>query len=343
MSRASNETHPPDPLFGRLDLMKEDPAVFAVHGPGPSVHDFITGVPGSFEKTMLSLGEALEGGKPVQARCLLNSRNLPHLKETAEILLELGVSRICLVFPGTGKEGDLPPRYSECLSRLTEVFELALNSAGGELLSLENFPPCLMKGREFLMEEFTSPGMDAAETDDLTKLPGCADCIYDFACKGFASSYASRIGTEEFVPVENRDSSARLRRMKVTLFNKRHPCLEPVRFVKRRYGGNILSEDAVIALTWRGRHLLSRLDGTRQLEKLQEEFGSEGMDFIVSLFRRKVLWLLSHPSPPLLHIRELMETIEAELDTEPSGKPAGGAFEIPLFRPWPEKYQITFA
>jgi|GEM_PF-6324202 len=320
--------------------------VFSIHGPDSTIHDSITGIPGSFDGAMLDLRNALELDEEIRAKIVLSPLNLVHLVEMTEMLLERGVSRLHLAFPtapGGAAEikSALIPRYGDCLSRMEDVFESALSSDSRELITLENFPPCFFRGRESTLDEFTSS--EIVSIGERTKAPGCARCLYFFTCRGFDRSYSERFGTNEFIPVETQNLNIPFKKFNVTLFKNRYPCLEPVSFVSRPYGGNIVLRDLVIPLTERGRRFLMQMDGTTALGDLLPEPGFEEKEFLVSLFRRRALWLLSSPSPPLRHVRELMEIIEKQSPSaSPEAKPEE-RFELPLFQPWPEKYNITLA
>ncbi|MFH0800962.1 MAG: hypothetical protein V2A78_01050 [bacterium] len=328
--------------------MTVTPFVFSIHGPDNSIHDSITGIPGSFDETMHDLRNALELGVEIRAKIVLSPLNLAHMVEMTEMLLECGVSHLHLAFPmapggAVENKSALIPRYGDCLSRMDDVFERAISSGSRELISLKNFPPCFFRGQEAILDEFISSEIVSIGevVEEKINAPGCARCLYFFTCRGFDRSYAERFGTNEFIPVETQNLNIPFKKFNVTLFKNRYPCLEPVRFLIRPYGGNIVLRDLVIPLTERGRRFLMQMDGTTALGDLLPEPGFEEMEFLVSLFRRRALWLLSSPSPPLRHVRELMEIIEKQSPFASPETKSEERFEFPLFQPWPEKYNIT--
>ena len=90
----TNGTVTPAGGYASLDF---DEVQFSVDGLEAG-HDFLRG-PGNFERTMLSMGEALSAGTDVSVATVLHGRNLGEVEELGRLLEEKGVFSWTLEFP----------------------------------------------------------------------------------------------------------------------------------------------------------------------------------------------------------------------------------------------------
>ncbi|MFH0832882.1 MAG: radical SAM protein [Candidatus Aenigmatarchaeota archaeon] len=110
---------------------------FQIHlfGHTAETHDSITGVPGSFEQTLQGIRNLTELDKRVFVNVIINRMNYKFLKETVDLLIDLGVSEVIftvadMTFKTEKKEflvlRDFIPRYSDVASKLDNVNEYVL-------------------------------------------------------------------------------------------------------------------------------------------------------------------------------------------------------------------------
>lgn len=71
-------------------------AQVSIEGPNSSVHDGITGVPGSFEKTLEGISLLKNAGIPVHTNTTISQGNCVHLDEIVSLVSRLGLKRLSM-------------------------------------------------------------------------------------------------------------------------------------------------------------------------------------------------------------------------------------------------------
>ncbi|MDP8236843.1 MAG: radical SAM protein [Candidatus Erginobacter occultus] len=140
-----------DAFCRRLAESGLNDVLFSLHGPGPEIHDRLTGTEGSFAKTSRALENAAGLGFRLRSNTVVTGVNLQCLEETADLLHRRGVSRANFILFNPVVEarnagGEIAVRYREAAGPLRRLIEK--QEAGFERLTIRYFPLCLLAGLE---------------------------------------------------------------------------------------------------------------------------------------------------------------------------------------------------
>ncbi|MCL5773673.1 MAG: hypothetical protein M1536_04765, partial [Firmicutes bacterium] len=268
----------------------------------------------------------------------------------------------------SGNVDTVMPCYEEAAPYLIESFKLIEKKFQKRawVTSVQDVPFCFLKGMERYIHEINyaettticssqqnesieqemKPGGDAFYLENeiehrlqkKTKLPSCRECIYFLPCEGVQKEYIEHYGANEFVPVTSHDSSVKIKENLLTFEGSLVPVIDTLcRFNGRDFGGFLIKNEILIAVTKRGRQALRLLTGEYTLSEISELFGSGILPFIVSLKERGVLKLRNTKTIPQGSMRNLLNQITMKSLTGSIGE----AFELPLYIPWHESYQVT--
>ncbi len=135
----------------RLAASGLNDVLVSLHGPGPEIHDRLTGTGGSFEKVRRALENAAGLGLRLRSNTVVTGINLQCLEETAALLRERGVSRANFILFNPVVEArnageEIAVRYREAAAPLRRL--IARHAAGFERLTIRYFPLCLLPGLE---------------------------------------------------------------------------------------------------------------------------------------------------------------------------------------------------
>jgi radical SAM protein with 4Fe4S-binding SPASM domain len=134
-----------DGLAARLKSAGLASAQVSLEGPTAEVHDGLTGVPGSFERTQAGLAALRDAGVHVHTNTTINALNAPHLPALVRLAAGLGMKRISmnLIIPaGTAADRALQVSYRDA-GRLILAARQAAREAGVEFLWYSPTPLCL--------------------------------------------------------------------------------------------------------------------------------------------------------------------------------------------------------
>jgi len=120
-------------------------AQVSLEGPDASIHDALTGVEGSFDKTIAGLSALRRAGIHTHTNTTINAVNAPHLARLVDMLAGLGLRRMSanLVIP-SGSAADLSLQVS--YTRIGEIVERLRHQArqrGIEFMWYSPTPMCL--------------------------------------------------------------------------------------------------------------------------------------------------------------------------------------------------------
>ncbi len=130
---------------GRLQKAGLNSAQVSLEGPNAEIHDELTEVAGSFEKTMEGIRALKKSGIHVHTNTTINSKNSGHLVELVRTVSELGLSRMSMnmVIPtGSAVKSKLQVSYTE----IWPIIEPVRNEArrlGIEFMWYSPTPMCI--------------------------------------------------------------------------------------------------------------------------------------------------------------------------------------------------------
>ncbi|MBI5594634.1 MAG: radical SAM protein [Elusimicrobia bacterium] len=190
----------------------------SLHGSTPSVHDGLTDVPGSFERTWAGITGLLGMGQRVMTNSVVTRGNAGDLPALAALLAGAGVRHIQFAFVHiVGKAAEnaalIVPRKAAAVPFILRAVDAG--RALGARVMTEAVPLCLLKGYEDCAAETEMPVMtihhaDGTVCEDFTrerlevqkrKGPACGGCVHDPVCEGPWHEYPELFGWGEFVPV----------------------------------------------------------------------------------------------------------------------------------------------
>jgi radical SAM protein with 4Fe4S-binding SPASM domain len=132
-------------LATRLKAAGLASAQVSLEGPDADIHDELTGVRGSFERTLAGLAALRDAGVHVHTNTTINALNATHLSALVRLAARLGLERISmnLVIPaGTASDRVLQVSYRQ-VGALILAARQAARQAGIEFLWYSPTPLCL--------------------------------------------------------------------------------------------------------------------------------------------------------------------------------------------------------
>lgn len=192
----------------------------SIHGAEAATHDYLTGIPGSFERTVAGVKTLKRLGQRVIMNTVVTSLNFKEMPRLAEMLVEWRVDQFQLAFlhiAGTAvhyKEW-LVPRKSEAMPYVRRA--LRIGERAGLPCMTDGVPFCHMQGFEQslaqdIMPETFIQGADGMTLDSYksdrkdnqrAKGPACRGCNFYAVCEGPWKEYPMQYGWDEFVPVRD--------------------------------------------------------------------------------------------------------------------------------------------
>lgn len=198
----------------------------ALHGHNAKIHDYITGVPQSFDQTVLGISNIKSLGKSIAMNTVISKINYRYLPELAELLINLNVDQFQLAFPHpAGRAGQ---NFNLVIPRLKNIMPyvkhaLVIGIKAGKTVMTEGIPLCFMKGFESYIAEIRIPPTKVFDADyeiqdynsyRITKAkskgPKCIRCCYYDCCEGPWKEYPEHFGWSEFIPVKSRAKNIKI-------------------------------------------------------------------------------------------------------------------------------------
>ncbi len=144
--------------FKRLNNAGLNDALFSLHGPNSKIHDFLTRVPGSFEKIVSAIQTAKELRIKIRTNITINTYNYTTLPEYANLVSQLGVNTVNFIFfnPWTTKNVELNklmPRFTEAVPYLEKAIDI-LESNRTPKIVIRYIPYCILneKYRKYICD-----------------------------------------------------------------------------------------------------------------------------------------------------------------------------------------------
>ena len=214
-----------DPAYAaRLAAAGFDEIKVSMHGIDSATHDYLTGVPGAFNKAMRAVENLNRLGVKASfnfAVTRANYRQMPLFAKFAGV--ELGLTGFCYMFSFyagamLAENTGLSVSYTAALPSLKQALAyMALKKITIESKMLSNFPPCVAPEYSNLMSDWgaASPeagsrvtrgaearGMPVFYSSRKVKPGSCRGCMNFGSCYGVDAGYLSIYGPGEFRPLK---------------------------------------------------------------------------------------------------------------------------------------------
>jgi hypothetical protein len=173
----------------------------SIHGAESAVHDYHTGIPGSFTEALSGLAAARASGLTVVVVTVLTRSSFRSLAGLPKLLSQRGAAAWLVSIPVSA--GRLSAEFDRLMPRLGLAVPFALSAlAAGEALGLDVWisgaPRCLLGA--YARWALDAPQRAFAEV--------CAGCPARASCPGLDPAYLERFGGDELGPARARMEAA---------------------------------------------------------------------------------------------------------------------------------------
>lgn len=205
-------------LCGRLAAAGLTVCKFTFLGSAPGTHDALTGVKGSFKRSLAGLNNMLELKLAVGVNLLITRRNYRALPKALKFFMDRGVTDFVLIYPIYA--GAMRVNYRragvplpEAAPAVVRALDLAEAAGLGDGVKALNVPPCLLPGHEAKAVDLYKFNTVVASPDGRTwdidenvagakrHGPPCARCLMRPRCKGVDHNYLDLFGWAGISPV----------------------------------------------------------------------------------------------------------------------------------------------
>ncbi|MFA6450591.1 MAG: radical SAM protein, partial [bacterium] len=180
-----------------------DFALVSLHSHSPEISDMLTGLDGSFEKTVKGIYNLRKNGVNIMISHVINSFNYRSLPEFVEFAAS-ELNRTHIVFSvaapiyGAMMNRGLLPKLSEIKGYLIRALELCyeLRVPFSGLAAMCGIPLCILDGNPRYYPDARILGSQQ-ESRDMIKTDACSGCGLAACCFGLRKNYADFHGTGE--------------------------------------------------------------------------------------------------------------------------------------------------
>lgn len=197
-----------------LDFVK-----ISIHGHKAQIHDYLTRVPGSFEKVLQAIDNLQKLGVRVEINTVINKKNYRFYPQFIRFFAQKGIGSFCFIYPlYTGKMAKNRKEIGVMTKEVAPYIKKSLKLIDDLELDkgiVFNIPPCLLKGQVNKMVEFSSFNTKVAAPDSITesvdymrskskkKFKRCGKCVFFQSCEGVWLDYLEFFGEKEFQPIRD--------------------------------------------------------------------------------------------------------------------------------------------
>jgi len=187
-----------------------------IHSSDPNIHDKITRVPGSWEKTMQGLKNLISSDIFPITTVIINKLNYNHLLSTFDMMQDLDTDQLMsLTFlhsVGPAHSTNVTPRYSEVKSYILPVLKKY-----GHLIFVHYIPKCILfpyqdlpvsieksprLGTDYVDGRWQKFDFDEIENYSKIKPSSCKECIFDNECHGVWKEYGEVYPELDLIPIK---------------------------------------------------------------------------------------------------------------------------------------------
>lgn len=190
----------------------------SLHGHNAEVHDYLTGIQGSFLQTRQGLENLLSLGAVVLVNTVITKNNFRFLPHIAKLLVNLGIRQYQLAFPhiqgmALANKSSVVPSKKEVMPYVGRAIEIGLKAKC--LPFTEAIPYCILgKYSDYAAENniINTKVFDTLrvvedfnrwrKAEGKSKCLKCRECRYFKSCEGPWREYPYFYGWNEFKPVK---------------------------------------------------------------------------------------------------------------------------------------------
>lgn len=195
-----------------LDFVK-----MSIHGYKPEIHDFLTRVPGSFEKVLKAIDNLQRLKVRIEINTVINKINYKFYRQFVNFFAQKGIGSFCLIYPlYTGRMAEnwreIGISVRDVAPYLKEVLDLIDSLELDKGIVFNILPCCLLSHEDKIVgytlfntkvtaPDITIENVDYNQVRAKIKLATCKNCIYFNNCGGVRCDYLKFFGDKEFKPV----------------------------------------------------------------------------------------------------------------------------------------------
>lgn len=190
-----------------LDFVK-----LSVHGHNAEIHDFLTRVPGSFQKVVSAIDNLQKLKVRIEINTVLNKVNYRHYEQFVDFFSKRGIGSFCFIYPlYTGRMAENWRKLGIGIQEVAPYLKRTLKLV--DALELDkrlvfNIPKCFMEDyKKGIVEEYNmrlaSPDAVVLDPDNeikrsKIKLRICRGCVDNQSCDGIWKEYYKIYGKKDF-------------------------------------------------------------------------------------------------------------------------------------------------
>lgn len=195
-----------------LDFVK-----ISVHGHKEEIHDYLTRVPGSFEKVLQAVDNLQKLGVRIEINTVINKKNYRYYHQFVQFFVQRGVGSFCFIYPlYTGKMAknwkEIGVTMKQAAPHIDDALKL-IDDLELDKALVFNIPPCCLEEQVDKMVEFSSFNTKVASPNSIIesvdyervkskkKFERCKKCVYFETCEGIWTDYLGFFGEKEFQPI----------------------------------------------------------------------------------------------------------------------------------------------
>lgn len=195
-----------------LDFVK-----ISIHGHKAEIHDYLTRVPGSFDKILQAIDNLQKLGVRIEINTVINKRNYRFYPQFVSLFAQKGIGSFCFIYPlYTGKMAKNRKEVGVSIKRAAPYINKSLKLIDDLELDkglVFNIPPCCLEEHVDKMVELSSFNTKVASPNSVIesidyerlkakkKFERCKKCVYFESCEGIWEDYIRFFGEEEFQPI----------------------------------------------------------------------------------------------------------------------------------------------
>jgi radical SAM protein with 4Fe4S-binding SPASM domain len=197
----TNATQVDDVLLNLLGYCRTHLAT-TLYAASADIHDAVTNVPGSHQRTLTAIRAAREKGIPVRVACVVTSLNQGHLRDLPKLVSRLGATwggadpvrpvgrgRDSGCLPSTGRPGVCPPFATSAAQFARQVHyhpcwqgKLAITEDGSVLPCVFAREQCAGNVRQSSLDAIVRGPLERFWRMSKQQIRTCQDCEFRFAC-----------------------------------------------------------------------------------------------------------------------------------------------------------------
>jgi len=307
-----------------IALLKATPQfrgfLISLHGATQAVHEAFSGVPGSFERMVGNIGQAVEAGLPVTTSTVITKQNFRELGQIAEFAQSLGAHHA--VFNRyLGKPLSNVEPTEEELKEAVQSIE-ALRSRGAKVKFGNCIPQCFtlssstgcLSGVAYctidpwgymrpcnhaslrcgnLLEQSVEEAWRSPEMQRWSEMipEQCYHCAEFSRCHGGCRAMAWELGIEKDPLIGSPFTVKQRPPEQITLYEGLHPARNfDIR--QEEFGYVLMRGNRIVPVAFEDKAILEACNGQITLREFESRFGARGLELVAQLYKKGLVELL---------------------------------------------------